>query len=185
MSKKVVTGKVRGSYVNVFQPKMNDLSGNEEYSMMILIPKEDKETLTRLSTAIKKAQSDKWGNKVPTNARNPLKNGNNEDDLPESARLGDEPYADHYFMNVKSKQKPGIVDKTRQAVLDPEDFMSGDYCRVALGAYAYDQKGNRGVSFGLQNIQVLGKGEPLGGRTRAENDFDDFIDKDSDDDGIF
>jgi hypothetical protein len=109
---------------------------------------------------------------VPANVRNPLRDGDSEDDLPESASVGDAPYAGNYFVNVKSNSKPGIVDKSMNEVIDESEFMSGDYARVSLGSYAYDQKGNRGVSFGLNNIQVLAKGEPLGGATRPENDFD-------------
>ncbi|BGI52474.1 MAG: DUF2815 family protein [Candidatus Hamiltonella defensa (Ceratovacuna japonica)] len=170
--RKVVTGEVRGSYVNVFNTRLNDLSGKEEYSMMILIPKEDKETVAHLKKAIKAAIDDKWGAKCPANLRHPLRDGDSEADLPDTVAAGEEPYAGHYFMNLKSFQKPGIVDVNVQPVIDESDFRSGDYCRVSINAYAYDQKGNKGVAFGLNNIQVLRKGQPLGGVSRAENDFD-------------
>lgn len=171
-ARKVVTGEVRGSYVSVFKTRLNDLSGNEEYSMMILIPKSDKATVANIKKAIKAAVDTKWSSKAPANLRNPLRDGDSETDLPENAEVGDEPYSGHYFMNLKSSQKPGIVDANVQAVIDESEFRSGDYCRVSMNAYAYDQKGNKGVSFGLNNIQVLRKGEPLGGITRPENDFD-------------
>ena len=170
--RKVVTGEVRGSYVNVFSTRLNDLSGKEEYSMMILIPKEDKETVADLKKAIKAAVDDKWGSKRPANLRNPLRDGDSESDLPDTVEAGEEPYAGHYFMNLKSSQKPGIVDVNVQPVIDEGDFRSGDFCRVSINAYAYDQKGNKGVAFGLNNIQVLRKGLPLGGVSRPENDFD-------------
>jgi len=49
-------------------------------------------------------------------------------------------------------------------------------------AYAFAANGNRGISCGLNNLQKMRDGEPLGGRTRPEDDFtglddeDDFLD---------
>jgi hypothetical protein len=46
-----------------------------------------------------------------------------------------------------------------------------------MNAYAYDVSGNRGVSFGLGNVQKVADGEALSSRTTAEDDFsDDFED---------
>jgi hypothetical protein len=75
-------------------------------------------------------------------------------------------------MNLKSRTRPGVVDKQLQAITNPNEFVSGDYCRVSMSGFAYDKTGNRGVSFSLNNIQVLDKGEPLSGKTRPENDFE-------------
>lgn len=169
MSKKVVTGKVRGSYVNVFRPRMNDMNGKDEYSMAILIPKTDSATVGKIKAAIEEAKKDKFASKTPSNFRSPLRDGDEE-------RPDDEAYAGHYFMNLKSQNRPGIVDKERQEVIDSDAFISGDYCRVSMNAYAYDVNGNRGVSFGLGNVQVLEKGDPLTSRARAEDDFDDWGD---------
>ena len=171
MSTKVVTGKARGSYVNVFRPRINDMNGKEEYSMSLLIPKSDEKTITKINAAVKEAAAKKFGDKVPATFRHPLRDGDEE-------RPEDEAYKGHYFLNVKSQQKPGIVDKNRQEVIDSADFISGDYCRVSMNCYAYDVSGNRGAAFGLGNVQVLAKGEPLTSQARAEDDFDDWDDED-------
>jgi hypothetical protein len=177
-AKKVITGKVRASYVSVFAPKMNNLSGEEEYSMQLIIDKKDTATVKKIRDAITEAANDKWSGKPPRNIRDPLRDADKE------AEEKDEPIQSHlkgcYFMNVKSKQPVGIVDRQKHKVEDPTAFQSGDYCRVSLNAYAYDMKGNRGVSFGLNNVQVLEKGDPLGNRSRPEDDFD--IEDDDDDD---
>jgi len=175
MSTKVVTGKVRGSYVNVFRPRVNDMNGQEEYSMSLLVPKEDATTVGKINAAVKAAAAKKFGDKVPAKFRHPLRDGDEE-------RPEDPAYKGHYFLNVKSKQKPGIVDKDRQQVIDAGDFLSGDYCRVSMNCYAYDVSGNRGAAFGLGNVQVLAKGEPLTSQARAEDDFDDWKDDDEGDD---
>lgn len=180
MSKKVITGRVRASFVNVFRPRKNDLSGKEEYSMMVIVPKSDTKTVSALKDAAKAAADERWGGKPPKGLRMPLRDADRE-----AADSGEPVQAhlkDSYFLNVKSNIKPGLVDKNRMEVIDPTEFQSGDYCRVSLGAYSYDVNGNRGVSFGLQNVQVLDKGEPLGGRSRAEDEFDDWSDDDGEDD---
>lgn len=167
-STKVITGKVRGSYVNVFAARKNELSGEDEYSMMILIPKTDTATVQAMRDAISAACEKKWGSKVPQNIKVTMRDGDAEyPDKPE--------FKGQYFCTVKSKQMPGIVDRNRQEVLDQMAFMSGDYCRVSLNAFGYDTKGNKGVSFGLNNVQILSKGEALG-RARAEDDFDSYED---------
>lgn len=173
MSKKVITGKVRASYVNVFRKKVNQQSGKEEYSMMLLIPKSDKKTVEKIKSAVDEAAEGKWGKKLPTKLKSPLRDG--DDEFP-----GEDAYAGNYFMNVKSStNKPQIVDKDLQEIIDERDFQSGDYCRVSINAYAYDVSGNRGVAFGLNNIQVMAKGEPLGGSSsRASDDFDALDDDD-------
>jgi len=170
--KRVVTGEVRGSFVNIFKPRFNALSSREEFSMMLLIPKSDSATVEKIEGAIETAKLERWNDKPPKNLREPLKDGDDETQIPESAEPGELPYASHYFMNVKSTTKPGIVDADLNTVIDENSFRSGDYCKVSLQSYSYDKKGNRGVSFGLNNVQVLRKGEPLGGRSRPENDFE-------------
>lgn len=64
------------------------------------------------------------------------------------------------------------MDANGQDLLGSNDIVSGDFGRVSLNAYAYDQAGNKGVSFGLNNIMLLAKGEALGGaRPSAAADF--------------
>jgi len=165
---KLITGRVRASFVNVFQPRLNELSGKEEFSMTLLVPKTDKATLASIKKAQEEAIALKWQGKPPVGLQLPLHDGDGE--KPNGGEYGPE-CANHWVLNVKSNRRPGIVDREMNEIIDPNEFISGDYCRVSLGAYAYDNK-RRGVAFGLNNIQVLDKGDPLGGsRTRPEDDF--------------
>lgn len=179
--KKVITGKVRSSYVNVFSPRLNELNGKEEYSMVALIPKSDKDTVAKLKGAMDTAIAEKWPNKPPAGLQNPVHDGDGP--KPNGGEYGPE-CAGHWVLNVKSKMRPGIVDKNLQDVIEQGEFQSGDYCRISVNAYAYDNM-RKGVSFGLNNIQVLERGEPLAGGTSAADDFggatavnDDFSDVD-------
>jgi hypothetical protein len=166
----VITGEGRGSYVSIFQPALNMMSGKEEYSMAFLISKDDVDTVNAINKAVEAATTAKWpdASKRPPNLRSPLRDGDTE-------KPNDEAYAGHYWVNVKTKNQPGIIDAQMRPVLDVRDFVSGDYCRISANAYAYDQKGNRGVALGLSNVQVTSKGEPLSGAgRRAEDDFSAF-----------
>lgn len=166
---KVVTGKVRASFVHVFQPELNELSGKEEYSMVLLVPKSDKATVDKLKAAADAAVAAfTWpkGTK-PKNAYSFLHDGDGE--KPNGGEYGPE-CAGNFVVNTKSKYRPGIIDRDRNEVIDSSEFVSGDYCKAAVNAYAFDTQGNRGVAFGLNNILVVAKGEPLGGAQRAEDE---------------
>jgi hypothetical protein len=167
---RVVTDKVRFSYCNVCSARRNELNGKDEFSTQVLIPKTDTDTVNAIKAAAKAALQAKWGDKIPPRVRNPLRDGDTETKS-DGSPLGAE-YQGHWYMSVKSNQRPGIIDRQGHELLGAQDVGSGDYGRVSLNAYAYDAAGNRGVAFGLNNVQLLEKGESLGG-TRT-NAFDDF-----------
>jgi len=171
---KVVTGKVRLSYVNVFEPRAAQPGQEAKYSLCVLIPKSDKATLEKIAKAVeaaKEAGKAQWGGKVPAGLKTPLRDGDTERDSAE--------YKGHYFINCNSKQKPGVVDAAVNPIMDQSEMYSGCYGRVSINFYGYNQNGNRGVGAGLQNVQKLADGEPLSGRSRAEDDFtaaeEDFL----------
>ena len=189
---KVITGKVRLSYVHLFNPQVDD-DGVEKYSASILIPKDDKETLRKIKAAIEAAKeigkTSKWGGKIPANLKLPLRDGDEE-------RPDDEAYAGHYFLNATSRTKPGIAKpigkgpdgKTKfQEITDSTEVYSGCYAKVSINFYPFDKKGNRGVAVGLNNVVKVQDGEFLGGRASvhdefADVDFDDVLPADEDDD---
>lgn len=174
---KVITGKnTRLSYFHGWEPtSIND--GPERYSVSVLIPKDDKETLDAINSAIDAAIEEgvaKFGGKKPNKAaiKLPLRDGDTERE--------DEAYAGHYFINANSKTAPQIVDKAVKPILDRDEVYSGCYARVSLSFYAFNSNGNKGVACGLGNIQKIRDGESLGGRSSAAEDFateadDDFL----------
>jgi|TARA_R110001599_G_scaffold91510_1_gene240435 hypothetical protein len=169
------TNPARISYAKIFEPVKNDLSGKAEYSAMFLIPKSDTETVDKIKTAIKTAIHGKWGDKKPSGIRIPLRDGDKDGDtgVPASAVAGAEPYGGHYFINAKNTRPPGIVDQKRNEILDSGQVVSGDYVRASLNAFAYDNK-SKGVSFGLNGVQLVRKGEPLGSGFVASSSFGDI-----------
>ena len=170
MSTRVTTGEVRTSYFSALHARKNELSGKDEFSTQILIPKTDTTTIAAMKAAAKVALASKFGDKIPKNVRNPLRDGDVETKQ-DGSPLGKE-YQGHFFCNVKSTSKPGAIDSHGNDLIGADDIVSGDYIRVSLNAYAYSQAGNNGVSFGLNNILLVRKGEPLGGaKPSAAADF--------------
>ena len=176
---KVTTGKVRLSYAHVWEAHAMSEGQEPKYSVSVIIDKNDKDTLKAIKEATDQAKEEgkgKWNGKIPGNLKTPLRDGDVD-------RPDDEAYAGCYFLNANSKTKPGIVDKDVQPILDQSEVYSGCYARLTLNFYAYNSNGNKGIAAGLGNIQKLEDGEPLGGVTRAEDDFDS-VGEDSVEDGF-
>lgn len=171
---KVITGKVRFSYVNIFKSRSFQTGQEEKFSICLLIPKKDKATVNAIKKAIEAAKkqgaADKWGGKIPANLKLPLRDGDEE--RAEEA----EEYRGMYFLNANSNQKPGIIDMYKNEILDPSEVYSGCWGRASINFFPFNSNGNKGIGVGLNNIQKLGDDEPLGGaRASAEDDFaDDF-----------
>ena len=182
---KVVTGKVRLSYANIFEPK--SINGSDpKYSVSLIIPKSDKQQIKVIEEAIKNAmERDKSklvnkAGKIPANLKTPLRDG--DDERPE-----DENYADSYFLNANSNKAPAVVGlekdiATGKAIpLGSDDVYSGCYARVSVNFYGFNTNGNVGIAAGLGNVQKIDDGERLGGGSDPEEDFE-FEEVDAEDD---
>ena len=179
---KVITGpNTRWSYVNAWEAKSIN-GGTPKYSVSLIIPKTDTVTVEKITKAIQAAYEEGM-NKLRGSSRtvpplssikNPLRDGDKE-------RPDDPAYANAWFVNANSSTAPGIVDADRQPILEHSEIYSGVYGRASINFYAFNSNGNRGIACGLNNLQKIRDGEPLGGKTRAEDDFateeeDDFLD---------
>lgn len=178
---KVITGpQTRWSYANVWDAKSIN-GGTPKYSVSLIIPKSDNKTVAQVKAAIeaayKEGESKLKGNgkTVPALSalKTPLRDGDAE-------RPDDPTYANAYFINANSSTAPGIVDADCNPILERSEVYSGVYGRASINLYAFNSNGNRGIACGLNNLQKISDGEPLGGKSRAEDDFttdsdDDFL----------
>ena len=180
---KVITGKrTVMSYLNVNEPKTPLGGGTPKYSVSLIIPKSDTVTVEKIKAAIRAAYEEGQGKlrgsgkSVPPleNLKTPLRDGDKE-------RGGDDAYANSYFVNANSTTKPGVVDADRNPILDSSELYSGIIGRASINFYAFNSNGNRGIACGLNNIQKLADGTPLGGHSKAEDDFADLDDDDDED----
>lgn len=168
------TPEFRASYPSVFTAQKNDLNGKMEYSIVAVFPLSA--DLTELKAAAQKVVVDKYGPdkaKWPTGMRSPFrqckerwKNEGGVVKIPAGYEEGEA-----VFLTLKSANKPGVVDQNVADIIEPHQFYAGCYARASVNPYVYDQKGNRGVSFGLNNVQKLRDGDPLGGRSAPSSDF--------------
>ena len=179
---KIVTGVCRLSYANIWQAKSIN-GGAPKFSTSVLIPKSDTKTIAKVKAAIQAAYEEGEG-KLKGNSKSapslaslktPLRDGDTE-------RPDDAAYAGHWFLNDNSNSAPGVVDASREPIYDTSEIYSGVYARVSLSFYAFNSNGNRGIACGLQNIQKVRDGESLGGKAKAEDDFDDDFKTDDNED---
>lgn len=178
---KVITGpNTRMSYLNAWEAKSIN-GGTPKFSVSLIIPKSDAKTVAKIEAAIQAAyeegQSKLKGNgkSVPALSaiKTPLRDGDVE-------RPDDPAYANAYFVNANSTTAPGIVDADCNPIITRSEVYSGVYGRASINFYAFNTNGNRGIACGLNNLQILRAGEPLGSKASAESDFataddDDFL----------
>ena len=179
---KVVTGLCTFSYLNCWEPKAAPDGGKPKFSVSLIIPKSDTRTVEKIRAAIQAAYEEGQtklkgtGKSVPSLSalHTPLRDGDVD-------RPDDEAYKGSWFINANSDTAPGIVDADRQPILTRSEMYSGVKGRASINLYAYNVNGNRGIACGLNNLQKIADGTPLGGKSRAEDDFatadeEDFLD---------
>jgi len=176
---KVITGPdTRWSFANVWEPKAIN-GGTPKYSVSLIIPKSDTRTIAKVKAAIEAAYREGEaklkgnGKTVPplSAIKTPLRDGDIE-------RPDDPAYANSYFINANSATAPGIVDANLQPILERSEVYSGVYGRASISFFVFNSNGNKGIACGLNNLQKIRDGEPLGGKSRAEDDFATDVDED-------
>lgn len=170
MSKKIITPEAALSYPHLDEPAaaMNG-KGDPKYGCSLLFA--EGSDLTAAQAAVIEAAVEKWGPK----AVQMLKTGALKS--PFRTDWEAKGYAEGTtFINVRSTQAPGLVKRNLTTVTDKEEikkeFYAGAKVRASIAAFAYDNSGNKGVSFGLNNLQKLGDGPRLDGRRAAEDEFE-------------
>lgn len=168
----ITTGKVRASFVNLFQPRASQSGGEPKYSMTLLIPKSDTVTINGIYAEIEKAKQEGaqkvFGGMIPPTCRTPLYDG-------DGVRPSGEPFGEecrgHLVMTASAKMQPSIVGLDMQSIINPADVYSGCYVRANINFFAYNTNGNKGIGCGLNAVQKIEDGEPLTARVSAEEAF--------------
>lgn len=158
---KIITPVFRVNFPSVFQPR-KDSNGNEKYSVQMLF---DSDTdLKEMRALAKKTAMAKYPDGIPKNFTKPFRKGEEKsDEYPE--------YEGMIFTNAGSKFKPGLCDSKGNDIISGDDFYSGCYAKASVICYCYNVNGNKGVTFGLQNLMKVKDGERLGARNSAQDDF--------------
>lgn len=187
-SRRVTVGPGRLSYPRLFEPEPVDPEGKgaPKYSLMILIPKEDTKSIKKIKRAQQAAldlgaSDGTFGGKAPKAWSSTLHDCDEEDDLeayPERAN--------HYRIAVTAPENnpPNVVDRSVSPITDRSEIYPGCWVNVSMQAFPFSVSGNKGISFGLRNVQKVDDGEPFGAVSRPEDDFDPYDDDDDDEDDI-
>ncbi len=162
----IITKEGRVSFPSVFEKSDFNGDGKGKYEVTLVFDKDV--DISDMKEAARAAVKGKWGNKPPSNLRSPFR------------LCGDKPehYAEEFdpkdiFVAFRSNGRPGVVDSSTQPIIDAEEIYPGCWARVSTNAYAYDFAGNRGVAFGLNNMQKIRDDDGIGGvKTEAKDDFE-------------
>ena len=178
----LTTCSVRISYANIFNAKAMSEKDTPRFSVALMFDKKSKEQMESLKALHAEASAvykEKWpsADKGPRIAltghdKSPIKDGDkacNSQGIPLTETNAE--YEGHFIIRAASTTRPVIVDRNMQEVLDTSLVYSGCFCKVNLGAYAYDTKGNKGVTFGLNGVQFWTEGERFGGGRPAVKDM--------------
>lgn len=171
---RVVTGKVRLSFVHLFTPYSNKPGKEPKFSTTLLIPKSDFATRQRIDAAINAAIQEgitKWNGVRPPLLSLPIHDGDGpkpSDGMP----FGDE-CRGHWVMTASSKtdRKPDIVDAYMNPIINQSEIYSGVFARVSIRFFPYFVEGKKGIGCGLGNVQKVEDGPALSGGTSASTDF--------------
>ena len=163
MATKVVTGKVRFSYVNVFEPQVPQAGGDPKYSVTLLIPKSDTVTVGKIRAAIAEARENfckkNGASALPVKPSHTLHDG-------DGVRDSGDPYGPEcrgcFVITVSSKNKPVIVDNFRNEITDPNEVYS-----ILFVPYTYSQQAVD-TYWAMYNNQEFGADDS---RVRLASDF--------------
>lgn len=169
---KVIIENALLSYAHLLEPTAMSEGQEKKYSVSLVIKKDDEKAVNAIKDAINGTAGElkeKCGGKLPAKWMNPLRDGDEE-------RPDDEIYKGCYFMNVKCNKKPPVIDIHGKKCETEEEVYSGCRAHVSCTSFAYNSNGNKGISFGLNAVMVVERGENIGGGTvDPMNEFADFI----------
>lgn len=171
----VTTNRARLSYEHLFRPYAHQQNQEPKYSVTVLVPKTDVETKRRIDSAIAAATnagvSKCWNGAKPPVLAVPVYDGD-----------GVRPNGEHFGAECKgcwvftasSKNAPQVVDLSLNPIINQSEVYSGCYARVNVNFFPYNSNGKRGIGCGLNAVQKLEDGEPLGGGISAAEAFGSF-----------
>lgn len=172
---KLVIGPVRLSFpwFHAPQPPMEG-EGEGKYGCVALFPPDY--NLDPIIEAMVAAAKEKWG---PKEADWPRLKFDPRKRIQKCEEKGD--LAGYlpgwHFVGLNSKSQPTVVDAQLQSVTDiKKEAYGGRWAKLSANPYAWDTgKGVRGVSLGLNNVQLLAHDEPFAGKPKATDDFDEVL----------
>lgn len=163
----VTTGKARLSYVHLFKPYAAAPGQEEKFSVTVLVPKSDVDTMNRINAAIEAAKqrgtAEKWNGVCPPVVSTPVHDGDGvrpSDGMPFGAEC-----KGHWVFTASAKADypPEVVGANMNPIINQSEIYSGIYARVNVNFFPYSFGGKKGIGCGLGPVMKLEDGESLGG----------------------
>lgn len=148
-------------------PNPANPSGDPRYQLMLVFDKAAQATpeFAALKDAVRQVAVAKFG-PAPKGLRSPFRVADEKEQLSEFHGKG------CVFIQPWSKFKPGLVDRNGQDIIMADDVWAGQTARATVQAFAYENSGNRGANFSLNNVQVVQRNRPrIDGRVSAAAEF--------------
>lgn len=165
------TPEAVASFLNVFRPhpEQKTKDGRSKYTLTLIFKPKAQKTpeFKALKRVMEEVIAGRWGDDRPKKLKTPFLTAEDLDKVPAGLE------EDDVFIRLTAVNKPGIVDQNVQPIMDETELYAGCRVRCSVQCFSWvDDKGGKGVSFGLNNIQKVGDGDHLAGGSRAEDDFD-------------
>ena len=187
---RVKTSEVRLMYCHLDAPQAFDDTQKPKYSVSMIIPKDDRNTLGQIKKNYEEAIQrgiEKYGQGFSKNSTPLIRPQGSNNGLLIDADLDDR-YADDtdfkgtYILSAKALTKPMCLAKeTGRKALEGEELKeiiySGCYGKVLFNLYPFNAGVNKGVACGLDSVMKTRDGESLGGRVNAMDYFGDELDQ--------
>ncbi|MEG1427073.1 MAG: DUF2815 family protein, partial [Oscillospiraceae bacterium] len=163
----IVLKNVRISYAHLMEAYVQQPGQEPKYSATILVPKSSNQrpAIDAAIAAATQAAQAKYGAAFPRVPKNSIHDG-------DGVRPSDgQPFGDeckgHWVFTASSKSAPKLVDPGLQPILAATEIYSGMYANVGITFFGYNAPQNKGIGVGLENVQKIADGEPLGGGRAA------------------
>lgn len=164
-----LTGPVRLSWCNLFEPKKND-QGEDVYSSAILWP--FGVDLTKIVQAVTQCAMANFPQNMGGNGFSWSGLGSPFHDQAEKSNKYEGYLPGAYYCNTSSRIKPRVVDARMNDIVDPKRVYPGVLAIMAVNAYSYKNL-KKGVSLGIQSVVIIGDDKNIGGG-KAANPQQDF-----------
>ena len=164
----VTTGEVRLSYCHLFKPYAAMIGQEEKYSVTVLVPKTDVDTMNRINAAIEAAKqrgiAEKWNGQCPPIVPTPVHDGDGT--RPSDGMEFGAECKGHWVFTASAKvdYPPEVVDLVGNPIINQSEVYSGMYGKVNVNFFPYSFGGKKGIGCGLGAVLKTRDGEALSGR---------------------
>ena len=170
----MTTSEVRLSYVHLDAPYANpNTNADPKYQVTVLMPKSDVQAKARLDAAyqaaVQKGVAEKWNGTMPPIIACSIHDGDGV--RPSTGEPFGPECKGHWVFTASSKNPVSLVDAGMNPIVQKGELYSGCYARVCVSLFPYNTAGKRGIGIGLEAVQKLRDGDPLGGGVSVADAF--------------